>query len=207
MWESFGGDFRVRWVSMVTDQEKSREQLIGEVEGLRAEVRSLRERLAGMDAAVAGAEAGAAAMRRAKEEADELNRSKDQFLAMVSHELRTPLNAILGWTQLLEMGAVEGEEERREALGRIAANARVQAQLVEDILDVSRIINNKLRVTMKAMPPEVAVRAAIDAVSPAAMEKGVRIELSSEPGGALVNADEARLQQVVWNLLNNAVKF
>jgi signal transduction histidine kinase/ActR/RegA family two-component response regulator len=188
---------------MASDQDKSREELITEVGSLRWELRTLREQVQGLRETAAGAEA----MRRAKEEADELNRAKDQFLAMVSHELRTPLNAILGWTQLLEMGALEGEQERRDALGRIAGNARVQAQLVEDILDVSRIINNKLRVTTKPMPPDLAVRAAIDALSPAAMEKGVRIEYQAEPSGALVSADEARLQQVVWNLLTNAVKF
>jgi PAS domain S-box-containing protein len=146
------------------------------------------------------------ALRQAKEESEKVNRAKDQFLAMVSHELRTPLNAILGWTQLLQMDVLS-DEERREAVLTIENNAKLQAQLVEDILDVSRIINHKLRLDRRPVGPHGVIRAAIDGVRSAAQAKRIRIVYEPRAIDALVLADAGRLQQVVSNLLTNAIKF
>ncbi|HEX8914128.1 MAG TPA: ATP-binding protein, partial [Humisphaera sp.] len=139
-------------------------------------------------------------------EAESANRAKDQFLATLSHELRTPLNAIVGWVQLLRMGVLDGGEAK-DALAKIQAGADAQKQLIEDILDVSRIIHGKLKVDRRRMDLAHTVSAAIDAVRPAAAGKGVT--LAYEPAGRPfpIDGDPQRLQQVVWNLLNNAVKF
>jgi PAS domain S-box-containing protein len=144
--------------------------------------------------------------RATRREAEEANRLKDEFLATLSHELRTPLTAILGWSRLLRGGGV-GAEATERALESIERNAVAQRQLIDDILDVSRIISGKLRLDVRPVSVVSIIEAAVDAVRPAAEAKGV--ELSVEIGartGAL-SADPARLQQVVWNLLSNAVKF
>lgn len=134
------------------------------------------------------------------------NQAKDEFLATVSHELRTPLNAMMGWATILRRGGLD-EPTTAHALEVVERNARSQAQLIEDLLDVSRIISGKLR--LDAVPVRLAqvVNAAVDVVHPAADAKGVRLEvvLDSLPG--LVLGDPGRLQQVFWNLLANAVKF
>jgi len=138
--------------------------------------------------------------------AEQANRVKDDFLAVVSHELRTPLNAISGWVELLKSGTLT-EEKSRHALATIDRNARAQAQLIDDLLDVSRIISGKLLVQMEPLNFESVVRLAMDAVEPTARAKNIRVGLQVEPGNYTVNGDAWRLQQVVWNLLNNAVKF
>ena len=147
-----------------------------------------------------------ASEKDARTQAEIANRTKDEFLATVSHELRTPLNAILGWTRMLRTGAVEPKALTR-VLETIERNARAQTQLVEDILDVSRIIAGKLRVNIQMTDLHTVARAAIEAVRPAAEAKGVRLASELQPGSAEFCGDPDRLQQVIWNLLSNAIKF
>jgi PAS domain S-box-containing protein len=139
-------------------------------------------------------------------ESQEANRLKDEFLATVSHELRTPLTAILGWAHLMRGGQVEGEGAVK-ALETIERNARVQAQLIDDLLDVSRIVTGKLRLELTPVTPDSFIDPAVEAVRPAAEAKGVRLQKVIDTGVGAVMGDSARLQQVVWNLLSNAVKF
>jgi PAS domain S-box-containing protein len=146
------------------------------------------------------------AAQAARAEAEAASRMKDEFLAVLSHELRTPLNAILGWARILNSGRVD-PEDLREGLEAIERNARVQAQLVEDLLDVSRIISGKLRLDVQRVNLVEVVEAAIASVAPAAEAKGVRLRKVLDPLAGPVSGDPARLQQVVWNLLSNAVKF
>jgi CheY-like chemotaxis protein/nitrogen-specific signal transduction histidine kinase len=143
---------------------------------------------------------------RAREEAEEASRLKDEFLATLSHELRTPLTAILGWARMLADGFVR-EEMRGDALGIIYRNARSQAQLIDDLLDVSRIITGKLRIEVRPVDLAPVVEAAVAVVRPAASAKRVQLQTVFEPGTGLIAGDPERLQQVVWNLLSNAVKF
>ncbi|TMB28954.1 MAG: response regulator [Deltaproteobacteria bacterium] len=144
--------------------------------------------------------------QEARATAEIANRTKDEFLATVSHELRTPLNAILGWTRILRTGATPGGEKLDRALETIERNARAQAQLVEDILDVSRIIAGKLRVQVREMDLVAVIQAAVEAVRPASQAKGLEIELRLPPS-LPYHGDPDRLQQVFWNLLSNAIKF
>jgi signal transduction histidine kinase/ActR/RegA family two-component response regulator len=143
--------------------------------------------------------------QQARQDAEAANRTKDEFLATLSHELRTPLNAILGWARMLEAGAVT-EDARDKAIGVIVRNAKVQSQLVEDLLDVSRIVSGKLTLERRPMPLAPVVEAAIDTIGPAAAAKGIRVQTAIDSDGTVLG-DPARLQQVVWNLLSNAVKF
>jgi len=139
-------------------------------------------------------------------EAQEANRLKDEFLATVSHELRTPLTAILGWSHLLRGGQLD-DEGAVKALETIERNARAQSQLIDDLLDVSRIVTGKLRLEVVPVSPRSFIDPAVDAVRPAAEAKGVRLEKVIDTGVVTVMGDAARLRQVVWNLLTNAVKF
>ncbi|HTO96875.1 MAG TPA: response regulator [Myxococcales bacterium] len=147
-----------------------------------------------------------ASEKDARRQAEIANRTKDEFLATVSHELRTPLNAILGWTRMLRTGAVEPQALSR-VLETIERNARVQTQLVEDILDVSRIIAGKLRVNVQKTDLHAVARNALDAVRPAAEAKGVQMASELIAGSAEFCGDPDRLQQVIWNLLSNGIKF
>ncbi len=147
-----------------------------------------------------------ASEQEARRQAEIANRTKDEFLATVSHELRTPLNAILGWTRMLRTGAVEPKALTR-VLETIERNARVQTQLVEDILDVSRIIAGKLRLHVRKTDLHGVARSALDAVRPAAEAKGVLLMADLAPGSAEFCGDPDRIQQVIWNLLSNAIKF
>jgi PAS domain S-box-containing protein len=142
----------------------------------------------------------------ARAEAERANRMSDEFLATVSHELRTPLNAILGWSHLLSSGRVNGSTATR-AIEAIERNARAQAQLVEDILDVSRVITGKLRLRIGPVDLVSVINAAIDSVQLAADSKGIRFEVTLDPSARRISGDSNRLQQVVWNLLSNAIKF
>jgi PAS domain S-box-containing protein len=135
------------------------------------------------------------------------NRTKDEFLATLSHELRTPLNAVLGWSHMLSTGTLPSDLQRR-AFEAIERNARAQAQLVDDLLDVSRIVSGRLSLTMSDVDLTAVVHSAIDTVRPAAAAKGVELEIADQPPGRpIVAGDADRLRQVYWNLLSNAVKF
>jgi PAS domain S-box-containing protein len=147
-----------------------------------------------------------AAEREARADAETANRTKDEFLATLSHELRTPLNAILGWAQLLRMGGLP-EDEITHGLETIERNAKVQAQLVEDLLDLSRIISGKLRLEMRPVDLPIVLDAALDSVRPAAEAKGIRLVPVFDASASPVLGDPGRLQQVFWNLLSNAIKF
>ncbi|HEY6562806.1 MAG TPA: ATP-binding protein [Polyangiaceae bacterium] len=139
-------------------------------------------------------------------ELESANRTKDEFLATVSHELRTPLNAILGWVRMLRSGNLP-EEKRERALEIIERNANAQTQLIEDLLDVSRIISGKLRLDMRGVELSLVAENAIEAVRPSAHAKNVTLEQVIDRELAPISGDPARLQQVVWNLLTNAVRF
>jgi PAS domain S-box-containing protein len=143
--------------------------------------------------------------RSARAEAERTSQMKDEFLATLSHELRTPLTAILGWAQVLRRGS-RGQEDLHRGLETIERNARSQAQLIEDLLDMSRITSGKVLLDMKQLAPTTVVDAAIETVRPAADAKGIRIERAYQPAGH-VAGDASRLQQVIWNLLSNALKF
>ena len=141
-----------------------------------------------------------------RHDAESSNRLKDEFLMTVSHELRTPLNALLGWADMLRLGIVPPDRQAR-AVDAIYDNARLQNQLIGDLLDTARILTGKLRIEPVAVDLEQIVREAVSVVAPAAEAKGLRLEVDVDPGmGALVG-DPARLQQIVWNLVSNAVKF
>lgn len=144
--------------------------------------------------------------RTAREAAEESNRLKDEFLATVSHELRTPLTAILGWARLLESGTLD-HNFTRQAIDTIWRNAKAQAQIVDDILDVSRIITGNLYIDLHPLEVAPVVESAINVVRPTADAKGIRIEAQLDNTPAMVSGDGGRLQQVIWNLLSNAVKF
>jgi signal transduction histidine kinase/CheY-like chemotaxis protein len=138
--------------------------------------------------------------------AEEANQAKDEFLGVVSHDLRTPLNAILGWAQLLRRDRGKDPATFEKGLCIIERNAMAQVKLIEDILDVSRIISGKLRIDLRILDLDEMIRTAVEVIRPAADAKGIKLLVSTEPG-AIVSGDPDRLQQVVWNLLSNAVKF
>ncbi len=144
--------------------------------------------------------------RAARSEVERASRIKDEFLATLSHEIRTPLNAILGWTHILGKGGRPPDEMER-GLAVIERNAKAQAQIVADLLDMNRIMNGKVRLNMQRINVAEVIRAAIDTCTPAADAKGVKIQLDCDPSIGLVSGDPERLQQVFWNLLSNAVKF
>lgn len=145
-------------------------------------------------------------LRQARLEAENANRLKDEFLATLSHELRTPLNAILGWSQILQSRTLDATEAK-QALKTIERNAKSQSQLIDDILDVSRIITGKLRLDVQAVDLPNVLAAAIDAARPAAEAKSIRLQVLLDPQAGPISGDPDRLQQVIWNLLSNAVKF
>jgi len=142
----------------------------------------------------------------ARNEAERANRLKDEFLATISHELRNPLNAILGWSHMLRLGKLTPPNVER-AVETIYRNAKSQAQLVSDLLDVSRIISGKLRLDVRQVDLISIVDAAIDSIRPAAEAKSIRLQTMLDPAAGLISGDADRLQQIVWNLLTNAVKF
>ena len=139
-------------------------------------------------------------------QAQEANRTKDEFLATVSHELRTPLNSILGWARMLVTGRLDQANSSR-AVEIIERNAKAQAQLIEDLLDISRIISGKLRLEVRSVDLVPVIESAVDAVRLAAESKGIHIQRVLDSGIGLISGDPDRLQQVVWNLLSNAIKF
>lgn len=141
----------------------------------------------------------------ARERAEAAGRMKDEFLATLSHELRTPLNAILGWSHLLRSGTLDQEKSTR-AIETIERNARAQAQLIDDLLDVNRILAGKLRLNVEPLDVRTVVEAALETTRPTADAKEVRLQTALD-SGCSVMGDPGRLQQVVWNILTNAIKF
>ncbi|HLE61484.1 MAG TPA: PAS domain S-box protein, partial [Pyrinomonadaceae bacterium] len=142
----------------------------------------------------------------ARARAEDSNRLKDEFLAVVSHELRTPLNAILGWATLLEGGKLDPGAAHR-AVEIIQRNAKSQAQIVNDILDVSRIVSGRLRLSISKVEVLPMIEMAVENMRPAAEEKGINISSHLDKSVGSVSADPERLQQIIWNLLSNAIKF
>ncbi|RZI86624.1 MAG: response regulator [Rubrivivax sp.] len=141
----------------------------------------------------------------ARAAAEHANRTKDDFLAVLSHELRTPLNAIVGWTHVLRLR--EDSPERLKGLDAITRNAHVQTRLISDLLDVSRINLGKLRLNLETMDPAVVVSDAVHTLRPLAADKGIILEEDLDTDGVQIEVDPSRLQQIVWNLLTNAIKF
>jgi len=150
--------------------------------------------------------AAAEALHQSEAQARAANLAKDEFLAMLSHELRTPLNVVLGWVSMLRNGSVQGDR-RGEALGIIERNARHQAELIEDLLDVSRIVNGKLRVRLGPVSMTPIVSAVVDSLRPSAETKGVAISMTAAGTPPSIRGDADRLHQIAWNLLSNAIKF
>src|SRR6185369_4670835 len=144
--------------------------------------------------------------RAARADAEKANRLKDEFLATLSHELRTPLNAVLGWARMLKAGRLDLESSLH-AIEVIERNAWAQKQIIEDILDVSRVITGKLQLHLAPVDLIGVVKAALDAVRPALEAKDIAVEESYQEGLKVIAGDADRLQQVIWNLLSNASKF
>lgn len=182
-------DARLRAIALLQQKAKSLETEV-------AERRLVEDRLR---LALAGEQI-------ARAEAETANRMKDEFLATVSHEIRTPLNAIIGWSHLLRSGRLD-EATKVRALETIDRNAKAQAQLIEDILDVSRVITGKLRLRNEPVDIASVINAAIDSVQLAIDSKDLNLEVTLDPTARHTFGDPGRLQQVVWNLLSNAIKF
>jgi signal transduction histidine kinase len=144
--------------------------------------------------------------RAARAEAEAANLAKDEFLAMVSHDLRTPLGAMLGWVVLLRKGKLDKRSAAR-ALETIEHSARLQARLIEDLMDISRIVAGKLRLDIRPVDLASVIEAAVNVVSPSADAKAIQFQLILDPAAGLVSGDPYRLEQVICNLLSNAVKF
>jgi len=142
----------------------------------------------------------------ARQEAEIASRAKDEFLGLLSHELRNPLNAILGWTRMLSTGRLE-ESVYNRAVETIDRNAKLQARLIDDMLDVSRIVSGKLRLDAQPLDLTSVIHAAVDTSRPAAEAKEIRIQVVLDFGAGVVLGDPVRMQQVIWNLLSNAIKF
>ncbi len=144
--------------------------------------------------------------RSARAEAVRMSEMKDEFLATLSHELRTPLSSILGWAQVLRHG-VRDPGDLHKGLDTIERNARIQSQLIEDLLDMSRITSGKVRLDIQPVEPISVIEAALETLRPAADAKGIRLEKLLDPDAGPVSGDPSRLQQIVWNLVSNAIKF
>jgi signal transduction histidine kinase len=179
------------------DQKAAAERALREARQLEAErLRQANERLA----------ASLDSEQRARREAEEANSLKDQFVMTVSHELRTPLTAIAGWARMLVDGMV-AEDKKAAALAAIERNAQAQKRLIEDLLDVSGVMNGKLRLDVRPVMIAEVVKLAIDGIAPAVEAKKVTLETRIDPAAGLVAGDPERLQQIIWNLLSNAAKF
>jgi signal transduction histidine kinase/ActR/RegA family two-component response regulator len=163
-------------------------------------------RIAEIDDLAAGLRKAAATLEARNRERDEASRLKDEFLMTISHELRTPLTAIYGWSRMLSAGQLH-EPQRERALVAIERNAKALGQLVNDLLDVSRVVSGKLRLDVQPVAAPDVVATAIDAIRPAAMAKNITVTTAVGPGELTVSGDAGRLQQVIWNLLSNAVRF
>jgi signal transduction histidine kinase/CheY-like chemotaxis protein len=173
---------------------------------LQQKSRSLEGEIAERKAAEERLRVSLAQEQLARREAEHANRMKDEFLATVSHELRTPLTAIMGWSHMMRKGKLD-EATMARAVETIERNAKSQAQLVEDILDVSRMIMGKLRLSIAPVDLSAVINAAIDSIQLAADSREIKLEVTLDPSARHALGDTSRLQQVVWNLLSNAIKF
>jgi PAS domain S-box-containing protein len=144
--------------------------------------------------------------QEARREAEEANRTKDEFIAIVSHELRTPLTAMLGWVRLMRNGKLDQQSSVR-ALETIERNVKAQAQLIEDLLDISRIVTRKLQIHFQQVELDTVIKEAVDSIRPAADAKHIHIRTIFDSGARLVSGDIDRLRQIIWNLLSNSIKF
>ena len=192
------------------DADKSRAELLAELTALRSQVESLLHNADANRAATrqnadeCGSELEEA--RRGWSEAERVGRLKDEFLANLSHELRSPINAILGWSQILRPGDAS-DPELAEGLDVIQRQARAQVRLIDDLLDMSRIIAGKLRLDVQRVELRGVIDAAVEIIRPAADAKKIRIQTVLDPLAGAVTGDPERLQQIFWNILSNAVKF
>src|SRR5258706_7707421 len=194
---------------MKTVALKTREELLDQVQSLSNELVLLKDSHQSIRSDVQTSIAHVAELeieRHHLAESERIGRVKDEFLANLSHELRTPLNAILGWAQLLKPGK-SSDAEIVEGLEIIRRNALVQGQLIEDLLDMSRIVSGKLRLNVQRVEMPAVIALAVESVQLAATAKGVRVEVVVDPIAGPVTGDPNRMQQVVWNLLTNAIKF
>jgi len=207
------GTFAALWVARSINQPISQlraaAQALGRGEELKPPTTSIQEIRDVSDALVTAAAQREELLRKEQEArgaAEEAGRAKDQFLAVLSHELRTPLNAVYGWARMLRSGRLH-EDGAERALDAILRNANAQVQLIDDLLDVSRVITGKMRLDVRPVDLHAVIDGALDAVRPAAEAKEIRLQkvLDARAGPAI--GDPSRLQQVVWNLLANAVKF
>jgi len=206
-----------RSITRPIDELRSAAQSLGRREALKSpdtsipEIRDVAAALAAAAEERTSVEVDREALLRKEQEArataEAADRAKDQFLAVLSHELRTPLNAVYGWARMLRAGQIQGEADVTRALEVIERNANAQVQLVDDLLDVSRVISGKMRLDVRKVDLSIVVEAAADAVRPAAEAKGIRLQSVLDPRAGPITGDPDRLQQIVWNLLINAVKF
>ncbi|HEX8181327.1 MAG TPA: ATP-binding protein [Pyrinomonadaceae bacterium] len=205
--ESYTGltepDARLRAITQLQQKARALEAEVAERQQTEAALRAVQQQ---MQRELAERAQLLSREQSARAEAESANRLKDEFLATVSHELRTPLNAIMGWTHMLRSGRLD-ETAAERALETIDRNAQAQAQLVEDILDVSRMITGKLRLKIGRVDMASVINAAIDSVQLAADAKDIQLAVTLEPSARHIQGDTGRLQQVVWNLLSNAIKF
>ena len=169
-------------------------------QSLTESVRSYTEQVARDREAMLGNE------QAARRDAENANRAKDMFLATLSHEMRTPLNAIVGWVSILRMGGHD-EANLAEGLDVIERNTKAQVQLIEDVLDVSRIVSGKLRLEIRDCDLIDTINAGIEVVRPTAEARDITLDVQLDPAARHASCDATRIQQVVWNLLTNAIKF
>jgi signal transduction histidine kinase len=200
-YQSGGADY----ITKPYDADVLRARVKAFVDLFHQRVKQVGERTRERDDALAKLERLLESERLARREAEIANSAKDEFLATVSHELRTPLNAILGWSVIARDMAREPQVQR--ALATIERNARSQMRIIEDVLDIGRIISGKLRLEMSDTPVEEPIRGAVEAVRPAADAKQVALTVDVATDVGSLYADPERLQQITWNLLSNAIKF
>jgi len=185
---------------------KNIENSVAQTEAARLHVQELSRYITELQRSEEAREQLLLRAERARNEAEAANRIKDEFLATLSHELRTPLTSLLGWSSVLRESRRD-EKVLAQGLDAIDRNARVQAQLIDDLLDVSRIVSGKLNLDVRPLDVCSVTRAAIAVVQPAADAKGITLDYWAQPALGAISADSARVQQIIWNLLSNAVKF